>query len=85
MSDAEISAAREAPRARASTRPLARAAERIVREQHIDDASWATLGERYDEAQLMEVVLLVDTYVTMATKRFGIRLDADAADEAPRA
>ena len=58
---------------------LARAAEQLVREQFIDDATWAALAERYDHEQLMEVVALVGTYLTMAmvTRNFEIPLEDD--------
>jgi len=59
---------------------LVRAAEQLVRSQFIDDATWAALAERYDRVQLMEVVALVGTYLTMAmlTRNFGIELEDEA-------
>lgn len=59
---------------------LAQAAEDLVRKQRIDDATWEELAQAYSRVQLMEVVALVGTYVTMAmaTKSFGIQLE-DAA------
>lgn len=59
---------------------LARAAEDLVRTQRIADETWTALAQTYSRVQLMEVVALVGTYVTMAmlTKSFGIQLeDAD--------
>jgi len=58
---------------------LIRAAEQLVREQYIDDATWAALAERYSDEQLMEVVALVGTYLTMAmvTRNYGIQLEDD--------
>jgi 4-carboxymuconolactone decarboxylase len=58
---------------------LARAAEQLVRDQFIDDATWAALAERYNHEQLMEVVALVGTYLTMAmvTRNFEIPLEDD--------
>lgn len=56
---------------------LAQAAEDLVRAQRIGDATWSTLAQTYSRVQLMEVVALVGTYVTMAmlTKSFGIPLE----------
>lgn len=61
---------------------LARAAEELVRDQCIGDATWATLAERYCEEQLMEVVFLVGCYNTMAmlTKSFGMPLEGASED-----
>lgn len=60
-------------------RTLIAAAEQLVRSQHIDDATWAALAERYSAPQLMEVVALVGTYLTMAmvTRNFEIPLEDD--------
>lgn len=63
---------------------LIRAAEQLVRNQFIDDATWAALAERYDRVQLMEVVALVGTYLTMAmiTRNYGIELEDDETFQA---
>ncbi|MCB2077026.1 MAG: carboxymuconolactone decarboxylase family protein [Novosphingobium sp.] len=60
---------------------LACAAEELVSDQFIADATWAALAERYGEEQLMEVVFLVGCYNTMAmlTRSFGMPLEG--ADE----
>jgi len=58
---------------------LALAAEQLVRNQFIDNATWAALAERYDHEQLMEVVALTGTYLTMAmiTRNYEIPLEDD--------
>ena len=58
------------------------AAEELVREQRIADATWEALAERYDEEQLMEVVFLVGCYATMAmlTRSFGMQVEGSADD-----
>lgn len=58
---------------------LVAAAEQLVRDQHIDDATWAALAERYSQVQLMEVVVLVGAYLTMAmvTRNYEIPLEND--------
>jgi hypothetical protein len=56
---------------------LIAAAEQLVRSQFIDEATWSALATRYDREQLMEVVALVGTYLTMAmvTRNYGIELE----------
>ncbi len=56
---------------------LIRAAEQLVRDQYIDDETWQALAEQYSQEQLMEVVVLVGTYLTMAmvTKNYQIPLE----------
>jgi len=58
---------------------LVSAAEQLVRSQHIDDTTWQALAERYSQQQLMEVVALVGTYLTMAmvTRNYEIPLEDD--------
>ena len=62
---------------------LVRAADELVREQQLSDASWAALGERYSDEQRMEVVFLVGCYTVMAmlTRSFGIELESDPATD----
>lgn len=58
---------------------LISAAGQLVKRQFIDEATWSLLAQRYDREQLMEVVALVGTYLTMAmvTRNFGIELEDD--------
>jgi 4-carboxymuconolactone decarboxylase len=83
ISDADIAAfARGNEDIAPFERTLARAAEELVRDQRIDDATWAALAERYSDEQLMEVVFLVGCYTTMAmlTKSFGMELEGTTDD-----
>lgn len=59
---------------------LISASEQLVRDQHIDDATWQALAQRYSQAQLMEVVVLVGAYLTMAmvTRNYEIPLEDNA-------
>lgn len=59
---------------------LVAAAEQLVRDQYIDDATWRALAERYSQEQLMEVVVLVGAYITMAmvTRNYEIPLENDS-------
>lgn len=83
MSEADIDAAAGGSTSLAPfEQTLARAAEELVRDQRVADATWAALGERYDTVQLMEVVFLVGCYNTMAmlTNSFGMPLE-DAPED----
>lgn len=84
MSDAEIAAAQagEGESLSAFDRTLCRAAEELLKDTRIGDATWAALAERYNEEQLMEVVFLGGCYAAMAmlTKSFGIGLEQQDAD-----
>lgn len=55
------------------------AVEELYRDQRIGDATWARMGERYSQEQLMEFVFLAGCYLTMAmlTKSFGMQLEAN--------
>lgn len=84
MTEAEIAAAKAGEGAELSAFDLAlcRAAEELLRDTRIGDATWAALADRYNEEQLMEVVFLGGCYVTMAmlTKTFGIGLEQQDGD-----
>lgn len=84
MTEAEIAAAKAGEGAELSPfdLTLCRAAEELLRDTRIGDATWGALAERYDEEQLMEVVFLGGCYVTMAmlTKSFGIGLEQQDED-----
>jgi 4-carboxymuconolactone decarboxylase len=56
---------------------LLRAADELHREAFLSDATWAALAERYDEKQLMDVVMTVGQYnlVSMLLNSFGVALD----------
>lgn len=78
LTDADIEAARTGG---ASLSPfektLVSAADELVRDQRIGDATWAALAQRYSKVQLMEVVGLVGTYtmLAMVMKSFDIELE----------
>lgn len=65
-------------------RALARAAEELVQDQRVGDATWATLAERYGEEQLMEVVFLVGCYNTMAMLTKSFEMPLEGASEVAR-
>lgn len=82
--DIEACKAGDGPGLSAFDKVLLRATEQLQRAQIVFDATWEQLGERYTEAQRMEVVFLAGCYVTMAmiTKSFGMPVESEDADYA---
>jgi alkylhydroperoxidase family enzyme len=83
FSEAEIEAARTGgPGLPQADEVLLRAAEELVRDRRVGDATWATLSQRYPTAQVMEAVILVGDYVmlSMVTRSFEIQFE-DAGHE----
>lgn len=58
---------------------LLKAAEELVREQCIADATYAALAERYTPRQLLDFVFTVGNYTLMAmtTRTFDVQKEAD--------
>jgi len=58
---------------------LLRAADELLADAEVGDATWATLAGELDTEQLMDLVFTVGAYeiVAMAFKSFGVELDAD--------
>lgn len=58
-----------------------RAADELHDDSFITDATWAALAERYDEAQLVEVPMLVGHYhlVSFTLNSLGVPLEEGAA------
>jgi AhpD family alkylhydroperoxidase len=58
---------------------LVSAADELVADAAVTDATWAALAEELDDQQLMDVIFTVGAYdlVAMAFKSFGVELDAD--------
>jgi alkylhydroperoxidase family enzyme len=56
---------------------LLRAADELHDDSRISDATWKTLAETYDDAQLMEATMVVGHYhmVAFALNSFGVELD----------
>jgi 4-carboxymuconolactone decarboxylase len=58
---------------------LLRAADELHVDSCIGDATWAVLAGRYDDAQLIELIMLVGRYhlVAMTVNTLGIPRDTD--------
>lgn len=68
----------EAPGWSEFERALLRAADELHSEQFLSDSTWATLAERYNVQQLMDVVFTVGQYqiVSMALNSLGVQLES---------
>jgi len=76
---ARIGAGPDAPGWSPLEAALVRAADELVADAMIGDATWAVLAAELDEHQLMDLVFTVGAYdvLAMALKSFGIALDDD--------
>jgi alkylhydroperoxidase family enzyme len=57
---------------------LIRAADELVKDHFVSDATWAALSQHFDEKQRMDVVFTAGQYtqVSMFLNTFGVQLDA---------
>jgi alkylhydroperoxidase family enzyme len=81
LTDADIEAARtNGPGLSPFEKTLVKAADELVRDAMIGDATWKALAERYSQIQLMEVVAVVGCYkmLAMIMKTYGIQLEDEA-------
>jgi len=58
-------------------RTLVQAADELVRDHFLSDATYGALRERYDEKQLLEVIFTVGQYtlVSMALNSLGVQIE----------
>src|SRR6185312_6079093 len=80
LSEAEIAAIKrgaDAPGWSAADAALIRAADELVKDHFVSDATWAALGAHFDDKQRMDVVFTVGQYtqVSMFLNTFGVQLD----------
>ena len=81
LTDADIEAARtNGPSLTPFEKTLVKAADELMADYKISDATWQALGARYTQVQQMEVVGLVGCYVMlgMIMKTYGVQLEDDA-------
>jgi len=80
MTDEEIKAALEGSEGLSPfEQALVKAAEELVSEHCISDATWAVLAERYTTKQLIELVFMVANYtlLAMVNNSLGIQTETD--------
>jgi 4-carboxymuconolactone decarboxylase len=84
VTDAEIERIKTGPDASGWDEPdatLLRAADELHDDNCIGDATWAALADRYDEKQLIELVMLVGHYhmVAFTLNSLGVQLEPGVA------
>jgi 4-carboxymuconolactone decarboxylase len=80
LSDADIEAAvKDGAGLSDFERTILKAAEELVKDHRIADATYATLAARYTPAQLLDFVFLVGNYAMMAmtTNTFDVKVEAN--------
>ncbi len=82
LSDGEILAVTQGPNTNAWSEfdaTLIRAADELHHDAFITDDTWHVLAERYDEKQLIDVIMTVGQYhlVSMTLNSLGVQLDPD--------
>jgi alkylhydroperoxidase family enzyme len=67
----------DAPGWSANDATLLRAADELHRDQHISDATWQRLRQRFDERQMMDIIFTVGQYtiVSMYLNSAGVQLE----------
>lgn len=58
-------------------RLLLRASDELVADQDLSDALWSELAARFDERELIEIVMLVGHYAMLATALHALRVQPD--------
>ncbi len=67
----------------ADTALLISAADQLTAEHELDDPTWAALSERFDEAQLIELCMLVGDYAMIAGVLRSLRVPLEDGLPAP--
>jgi alkylhydroperoxidase family enzyme len=62
---------------------LIRAADQLIAEHELDDRTWSALSERFDEAQLIELCVLVGGYAMIAGTLRSLRVPLEDGLAAP--
>jgi 4-carboxymuconolactone decarboxylase len=79
LSEGEIAAIKKGADAgwSAADAALIRAADELVKDHFVSDATWKALGEHFDDKQRMDAVFTVGQYtqVSMFLNTFGVQLD----------
>lgn len=64
----------------APSRALLRAAEEIHADAAISDATWAALAERFDDMRMIELVMVIGQYRTVAYYQNSLKVRLDGAN-----
>ncbi|BBY05663.1 carboxymuconolactone decarboxylase family protein [Mycobacterium noviomagense] len=79
LSDADIAAAQSGEAVDEFDRTLLRAVDELDEKSNLSDATWAALGERLDERQLMDLIFTIGGYtaLAMALNTFGVEVERE--------
>jgi alkylhydroperoxidase family enzyme len=82
LTDSDIAALQRGEAAEVFDRAILAGVDELMNTYELSDATWAALGERFDERQRMDFVFTVGCYITvaMALKTFGVELDSKNAE-----
>jgi 4-carboxymuconolactone decarboxylase len=72
-----ITAGPDAPSWSAFDRTLLRAADELVGDKRLSDATWQALAARYDERQLLDVIFTVGQYTLVSMALNSLRVPID--------
>jgi AhpD family alkylhydroperoxidase len=64
-------------------RALLCAADQMIDRHAVDDETWATLAEHFDEARLLELLFVVGSYVCLALVLNSVGLSPDPSADGP--
>jgi alkylhydroperoxidase family enzyme len=83
LTDADIEAAQTGQSANTFDSAVLRAVDELDEKSNISDQTWAALGERLDERQLMDLVFTTGNYIAlaMALNTFGVEVEDRAGTE----
>ena len=79
LTDGDIAAVRRGEAADEFDRTVLAGVDELMDKFELSDATWAALGERWDDRQRMDFVFTIGCYITvaMALKTFGVELDQE--------
>ncbi len=79
LTDDDIAGVQRGEAGDAFDRTVLAAVDELLEKYELSDATWAALGERFDERQRMDFVFTVGCYVTvsMALNTFGVELEQE--------
>lgn len=79
LTDADIEGVQRGEAADGFDRTILAGVDELMDSYELSDATWAALGERFDNRQRMDFVFTIGCYITvaMALKTFGVELDKE--------
>jgi 4-carboxymuconolactone decarboxylase len=83
LSDADIEAVRSGSADSDFDRALLCAVDELDEKTNVSDQTWAALGKKLDERQVMDLIFTTGNYIAlaMALNTFGVEVEGDHGDE----